>query len=148
MKAFLVGFAVVAGLLNSVQAGYNASLGKSLGNAFAAAIAIVAVSFTTIVIAGTVSGRLAMPEWRAVVATPWWQWAGGIFAALFVLSQLFVAEALGSALFMGLAVTAAIVMSLVLDHFGLAGFKEHPFGVGRAVGAALMIAGLGLIAWF
>ena len=148
MKALLIGFAAIAGLLNAVQAGYNASLGKSLGNQFAAALAVAAISFTTILVAGIASGRLGLPEWRAFSATPPWQWAGGMFAALFILSQLFVAEQLGSALFMGLAVTAAIVMSIVLDHFGLAGFTQHPAGVGRLVGALLMVAGLGLIARF
>ncbi len=145
MNALLAGFAAVAGLLNAVQAGCNATLGKSLGP-FPAALVVAAVSFVTILLAALVSGRFALPEWRAMVEAPWWAWVGGTLAAVFVLSQLLAAEALGSALFMGLAVTAAIVMSLALDHWGLAGFKQHPLGWARAVGAVLMLAGLGLIA--
>ena len=81
-----------------------------------------------------------------MAAAPWWAWTGGLLATVFILAQLFAAEQLGSAVFMTLTVTAAVGMSLLLDHFGLVGFKEHPLGWGRAAGAVLIFAGLGLIA--
>src|SRR6185437_9563435 len=49
---------------------------------------------------------------------------------------------------LGLTVTAAIVTSLMLDHFGLVGLPRHPPGACRILGAALMMSGLGLIATF
>jgi bacterial/archaeal transporter family-2 protein len=45
-------------------------------------------------------------------------------------------------------VTAAVVVSLALDHFGLVGFEEHRASPWRLLGAALMIAGVGLVAPF
>ena len=65
---------------------------------------------------------------------------------MFILAQLFTAEQLDSAVFMTITVTAAVSMSLLLDHWGLVGFKEHPLGWGRAAGAVLILAGLGLTA--
>jgi bacterial/archaeal transporter family-2 protein len=47
---------------------------------------------------------------------------------------------------MGLSVTAALITSIALDHFGLVGFKEHPVGWWRVLGCGLMIAGIGLVA--
>ena len=80
------------------------------------------------------------------MGAPWWAWTGGLLATVFILAQLFAAEQLGSAAFMTITVTAAVGMSLLLDHFGLVGFKEHPLGRGWAAGAVLIFAGLGLIA--
>ncbi len=138
-------FAAAAGLLNAVQAGCNAALGKALGP-FAAGLAILGVSALSFVLVGTVSGRLAAPRWEQIAGAPWWAWCGGVLGATFVMAQMFTAEALGSAVFMALTVTAAVVMSLLLDHFGLVGFKQHAVGWGRIAGALLMFAGLGLIA--
>jgi bacterial/archaeal transporter family-2 protein len=45
-------------------------------------------------------------------------------------------------------VTAAVVTSIVFDHFALMGFKHHPVLVLRIAGAALMVAGLWLVATF
>jgi transporter family-2 protein len=45
-------------------------------------------------------------------------------------------------------VTAAVVVSLALDHFGLVGFEEHRANPWRLLGAALMIAGVALVARF
>jgi len=55
---------------------------------------------------------------------------------------------LGSALFTGLTVTAALLASVLLDHMGWIGFKEHPASLLRLCGTALMVAGLVLVALF
>ncbi len=47
---------------------------------------------------------------------------------------------------MGIIVTAAVVVSLALDHFGQVGFEVHRAGLWRIVGAGLMVAGVVLIA--
>lgn len=138
----------LAGLANAVQVGANSALGKALDNKFAAALCILAVSATAIVLAGLITGRLGVPPLDKAAQVPWWAWTGGALGAGFVLSQLFVAEQVGSAVFMALTVTAAVTASLALDHFGLLGFKEHAAGWGRIAGAVLMFAGLALIAKF
>ena len=45
-------------------------------------------------------------------------------------------------------ITAAVIASIVIDHFGLVGFRQHSAGVWRIVGAAPMIGGLGLATRF
>jgi bacterial/archaeal transporter family-2 protein len=61
---------------------------------------------------------------------------------------VFVAQRIGAGPYVGVAVTAAVVMSLILDHFGLVGFEQHRANPWRLLGAALMIAGVVLVAWF
>ena len=146
MTAMLYLFAAVAGLLNAVQAGANAGLGKALDNKFAAGLVVVLVNIAVMLLTGAVSSQLAWPGLQRMAAAPWWAWTGGILGAVFILAQLFTAERLGSAVFMTITVTAAVITSLLLDHFGLVGFKEHPIGWGRVAGVVLILAGLGLIA--
>ncbi len=147
MKALVFGYAALAGLLNAVQAGCNAALGKAIGP-FVAGLVVLGTSAVLFIGIGGVSGRLVLPTGAQIAGTPWWAWFGGVFGAMFVMAQLFTAEQLGSAVFMAVTVTAAVTMSLALDHFGLVGFKEHAINAGRIGGALLMFAGLGLIAWF
>jgi bacterial/archaeal transporter family-2 protein len=148
MHWLLYGFAAVAGAVNAIQSGCNATLGKMLGQPFVAALVIVAVSFTSLLVCGLVLGQLALPESGRVGQVPWWGWVGGALGAFYVMSMLLAAETIGAAVFMGLTVTAAIVTSLVLDHFGWMGFRQHPAGLWRIVGGVMMISGLGLIAKF
>lgn len=148
MVVFIYLYAALAGGLNAVQAGANAGLGKALDNKLLAGAVVLAISCTVMVLLALFAGRLAWPGADKWAAVPWWAWTGGLLSAAFVLSQLYTAERLGSAVFMTVTVAAAVLTSLALDHWGLVGFKEHPFGLGRAAGAALIVAGLGLIAIF
>ena len=50
--------------------------------------------------------------------------------------------------FTRLSVTAAIITSVLLDQFGLFGFKVRPASPLRICGCALMITGLWLVAKF
>ena len=138
--------AAAAGVLNAIQAGANAGLGKAFENKLAAGLMVSTVGLVAMLAAGVVSGQLGWPGLARMASAPWWAWTGGLLGAMFVLAQLFTAEQLGSAVFMTVVVTAAVLTSLLLDHFGLVGFKQHSLGWGRAAGAVLILAGLGLIA--
>ncbi len=146
MKALLYVFVAVAGALTSVEAGANAVLTKTLGGPWWAAILFSLLSLGLLAI-GTIvlGGPFPTAEMRAV---PWWGWTGGAVSALYILSMLVAPGQLGAGLFTGLTVTAAVVASIALDHFGLVGFERHAAGVGRLVGAALMIAGIVCVAVF
>src|SRR3954454_8775347 len=144
MQWLLYGFVVVAGALNAVQAGCNSSLNKVIEQPIAAALMILAVAFSGILTLGTISGQLGMPEMASFHRVPWWGWIGGLLGATFLMSMLLFAHRIGA--FMGLSVTAALITSVALDHFGLVGFNEHPVGWWRILGSGLMIAGIGLVA--
>ena len=148
MDILLYLFAAFAGALNAVQAGANSSLAKALDNKFVAGLIVVSVTFTAFLVTGGVSRQLAWPGANRFAAVPWWAWTGGLLGGLFIMAQLFAAEKLGSAVFMTITVSAAVISALLLDHFGLVGFKEHPLGWGRVAGAVLILCGLGLIARF
>lgn len=137
-------FTVVAGVLTTLQSGANASLNKALGQPILAALAVVATNLVVYLVAIPFVG-LHWPTAERIAGAPWWAWLGGIFGGVYVLSAIFFAERLGAAVFTGLVVTAGIVTSILLDHFGWVGFEQHTAGLGRIAGGALMIGGIILV---
>jgi len=79
---------------------------------------------------------------------PWWAWIGGFCGAILVFSQPISAPSLGAGVYIGIVVTASAIASVAIDNFGILGFAQHPVSIGRLAGAALMIAGVYLIASF
>jgi transporter family-2 protein len=49
---------------------------------------------------------------------------------------------------LGITVIAALVMSLVVDHFGWFRMQVHPVSMWRIVGGLLMVGGVSLISRF
>ena len=81
-------------------------------------------------------------------SVPWWAWLGGLVSVVSTIIALTVAQKLGSGVFTGVSVTASLITSVLLDHFGLIGFRQHSASPARVAGCALLIAGLWLIARF
>jgi transporter family-2 protein len=139
--------AFVGGCLNTVQSGANSVLSKTLGQPIAAALIVSVVNAAVYLLAVPVVG-LSLPKSDAFAQVPWWAWLGGALGAFYVLTVIFLAEKLGAAMFTGLTVTASIITSVLLDHYGLVGFKQHAAGLWRVAGCLLMIGGLTLVSLF
>lgn len=147
MSFLLVPLALLAGVLNTVQSGANATLNKGLGQPVVAALCVALGNVSVYLVVGAFMG-VRWPDMGKAAQLPWWAWTGGFCGAAYVLAVVFFAEKLGAAVFTGCTVTAAIITSVALDHFGLVGFKEHAAGLWRILGCALMIGGLALISAF
>jgi len=139
--------AVIAGCLNTVQSGANATLNKTLQQPIFSALVVSGTNVIVYLLFAIFVG-LSLPEASRVSQTPWWAWMGGALGAIYVLSMILFAERLGAAVFTGLTLTGAIVTSVILDHYGLVGFRQHEVSLLRIVGCFLMIGGLALISKF
>ncbi len=137
----------VAGALNAVQSGSNAQLVRSLNRPWLVALVVSCITALAFVVPLLVTGAQT-PDAGRLQGVPWWAWAGGLCGAAYVASTLFFAERMGAGLFTGLTITAGIAASIVVDHFGLVGFKQHTASLLRIGGAVLMVAGLTLVARF
>ncbi len=89
-----------------------------------------------------------MPTAESVSQMPWWAPLGGLVGAFPVVAGLVFVGKVGAAAFAGLTITSNILMSLVIDKFGLFGMETHASSVGRMAGAAVMVAGIVLISYF
>ncbi len=92
--------------------------------------------------------REALPSTQKWAGVPWWAWTGGLLSIGSTVAGITLAQRMGSGVFTGLSVTAALIVSVFLDHMGWLGFKEHQASVPRLLGCALMIAGLWLVSKF
>ncbi len=147
MQVLLGLVALVVGVLNTVQAGSNSTMNKTVESPFFATMVVATGGIATYLVAGLFTG-FALPSAGRLQQAPWWAWIGGVLGALYILAMIFLAQKLGSAVFTGLTVTAAVATSVLLDHFGLLGFDQHTAGPGRIAGALLMGGGLALISLF
>lgn len=143
---YLYGFVLLAGVANAVQAGQNGALSKGLSQSLTAGLIVAAGTVTCILVVGLISGKLSWPTSAQALAMPWWAWFGGFLGGGIILAQFVVARQIGAAPFLGMLVTAGVVTSILLDHFGWVGFERHPASLARVFGGMLMIGGVALVA--
>jgi transporter family-2 protein len=79
---------------------------------------------------------------------PWWAPIGGLAGAVAVYAGLTMVDKIGAGPFNGLIITANIVASIAIDHYGFLNMPAHPLSAFRVVGVVLMVAGITLIAKF
>ncbi len=144
MTVFYAVIAVIAGVLNTIEAGSKTALSKALEQSILAAL-IVTVANVVIYLTAAPFVGLSVPSPAKVALVPWWGWLGGALGGFYVLSMIFLANKLGAATFTGITVTAAIVTSVALDHFALVGFAQHPAGPLRIIECLLMICGVAFV---
>lgn len=147
MTWLFVVLAIAAGTFSPAQSGANAELHKQFGHILPAALLVYGSALVGLLLFQLVL-RQPVPDHGRLLAIPWWAWLGGVISVAPTIAGLTLAQKMGSGVFTGAAVTAAVVASILFDHFALMGFKQHPASLPRIVGGALMIAGLWLVAKF
>lgn len=151
MSWFLYLIAIASGAANPFQAGANSELNKQLGQPLLAGIIIYTAGLLGVLLIQAILAMIpghSLPQLAKLHQVPWWAWTGGIVSIASTLAGLALAHKLGSTLFTGLSLAASVITSVMLDQFGLAGFRQHAASPARLVGCALMIAGLWLVARF
>jgi len=78
----------------------------------------------------------------------WWAPIGGLVGAVQVYAGLTLVHKVGAGPFVAFTVTAALITSLLLDHFGWFHMPVHAINPWRIVGALLMVGGISLISKF
>lgn len=142
--AFLV--SLLAGASNPFQSATNGELNKQLHQPIWAGIVTYATGLLGLLLI-QLFVREPLPTGQAG-HVQWWAWMGGLISILATMAGLLMVHKLGSGVFTSLSLTASLVISVVLDHFGLVGLKQHPASVGRLAGCALLIVGVWLVSKF
>jgi transporter family-2 protein len=79
---------------------------------------------------------------------PWWAPLAGLAGAVAVIAGLMFADKIGAGPLNGLIITANILASLAIDHFGLMNMPVHTLNGWRVLGGLLMVAGIAVISRF
>lgn len=137
-------FVLGAGALQAIGVVWNAQLRGALVNPWLAA----AVSFVPIVFVFLTLFAIRptpLPTREDLSGMPWWAPLGGLAGAVAVFGGLLFVDTVGAGAFNGLLITANLLTSIAIDHFGWLGMPVCRAGAGRLVGAGLMVAGILLI---
>ena len=147
MRSLIIPLIALVGVLNAVQAGPNTELSKRAGQPIAASVLVSIVSVGALLLVSPVFG-LRVSALREAMGAPWWAWLGGLLGISYVLTMVYATPKVGAGTFTGITVTAGIVAAVVIDHFGWLGVQQHTAGGLRALGCAIMIVGVLLVALF
>ncbi len=139
--------AAAAGALLPVQAGINAGLRISVDAALFSALASFVVGTVALFGIQAVS-REPVPALATLARVPLWQWTGGLLGVGYVVATILLAPRLGASAMIAAVVAGQMLASILLDHFGVAGYPVHPASAGRILGVALVVAGVLLIRRF
>jgi transporter family-2 protein len=144
---WIIPFIILGGALQSCGAAMNGQLNKSVVNPWLAS----AISFALITFFFTAAFVIMphpLPTMKSLASMPWWAPIGGLVGAVQVYAGLTLVNRVGAGLFVGFTVTAALLMSLAIDHFGWLRMDQHPLNLWRALGGLLLVGGVTLIAKF
>lgn len=140
-------FLILGGALQTCGAAMNAQLKHSLVNPYLAST--VSFALITFFFAGLfLVLPHPLPTAQDVAGLPWWAALGGLVGAVQVYAGLTQVQKVGAGPFMAFTVTAALLTSLLLDHFGWFRLPQHALNGPRMLGGALLVAGVALIAKF
>lgn len=139
--------ALVAGAMMPTQAAINNKLAAFVESPVSAAFVSFAVGtialFLYIIASGTPLGNLAGAKNAPLIA-----WTGGLLGAFFVASSVMLVPRLGVALTFSLLIAGQMLVTLIIDHFGLLGIPVKEISLPRLVGVALITIGVILIRKF
>ncbi len=136
--------AFLAGATVPLQAGINSRLSFFSGSPVMASIISFLTGTTTLIIFA-IATRTPLPASGAFAGAPWWIWTGGIFGAFYVASCVILVNKVGAVSMLALIMAGQMITSLILDHYGLAGYQIQPVNIYKICGILLIIAGVFLI---
>ncbi|MEM7778269.1 MAG: DMT family transporter [Pseudomonadota bacterium] len=133
--------AFVTGAFVPLQLVFNGQLGGVTRSAFTASFIVFLTGSLVLAMIVAVT-RPNLPSMAELVSAPRTVWFGGLIATGYIVAIVIITPKLGVGLTTGLILVGQLCMALALDHFGVFGNPQHTFSVGRAVGLAMMVAGI------
>jgi transporter family-2 protein len=134
-------WALLAGSFIPLVGILNGRAGRVLGDSLQASVVLFVVTLFLAVAVAVLLGR-GLPGLADVTRLQPVEYGAGLIVAFYVLSATVLANKIGVANFIVMAVSAQIIFSLIIDHFGLFGAPVRPVNLMQVGGAAMLLAGL------
>lgn len=129
------------GIAIAFQPSINGRLAQKIGT-FESSCISFAVGTLLLLVVVLVAGKGSL---GGVANASWWELTGGALGAFFVTMTIVAIPRIGTTAAMATVIGAQLATGVLLDHFGLFGFRTIPLDSKRAIGVALLMAGTGLI---
>ncbi len=130
------------GITVAVQPSINGRLAERIGVVESSCISFAVGTLALFAIV-LVSGRAG--NLRGIADAHWWELTGGLLGAFFVTLTIVIVPRIGTAAAMAATIAAQLMTGLLLDHYGLFGFRAVPLDGKRVVGGILLLIGAGLV---
>jgi transporter family-2 protein len=131
----------LGGIAIAIQPSINGRLAQKVGALESSLISFtVGTLFLAVVVLFAGKGSL-----KGIANSSPWELSGGCLGAFFVTMTIVAIPRIGTTAAFTTAICAQLTTSVILDHFGLFGFRTIPLDSKRAIGVALLMAGVGLI---
>jgi bacterial/archaeal transporter family-2 protein len=139
--------AVVAGAMMPTQAAINNKLAGVVDSPILAAFVSFFVGtvglFVYVLATGQPLGNLA-----SIKDAPPYTWVGGLLGAFFVTATVVLVPRIGVAMAFSLIIAGQMLITLVIDHFGMLGVPVKEISLARVAGILLITGGVVLIRKF
>ncbi len=129
------------GIAIAVQPSINGRLAQKVGTLESSCISF---AVGTLVLSAVVlfAGKGSV---KGIASASWWELTGGCLGAFFVTMIIVAVPRIGTTAAMVTVICAQLTTGVILDHFGLFGFRSIPLDSKRAIGVALLMAGAAMI---
>lgn len=134
MRILLLFAPLLAGILNAFQGSINSILGKKIG-IFEASLVNFSVGTAVLLVVTLIFGR---GHFGLLFSVPKWQWIGGILGAIYVTIVVLMVPRIGIASVLVMIIAGQLLMSAVIDNYGLFGSAVIPFDWKRLLSLILM----------
>ncbi len=142
-KTLLIIITLGIGMILPIQAAVNGKLMRTFGHPVIGAT-ISFVTGTMLLLAYTISlhKRISL---NAIRDTNWYDWTGGIIGVIYVTGIIMIIPRLGAGFAFALIVGGQLLMSLIMDHYGILGLPVNEISWSKIFGVMLLIFGVWLI---
>ncbi len=143
-NGILVVITLLIGSIFPFQAVLNSRLGSALNNPLLAAF----VSFftgTCILFVLLLITRVEAPTLKELQDVPGYLYLGGLIGITLIVMYIIMAPLIGVANAIMAAIVGQLIMSIIIDHYGLLNMPVISINPARLLGAGLLLAGLYLI---
>ena len=138
-KIILILIVIFLGTLGPIQTGVNSTLSNYLSHpsqaAFISFLGGVIIFFIILIFL-----RPSIPDLVSLKKAPFWSFTGGLMGACIVFGAIMIAPKIGAATYVSTFITGTIIMSLILDHFGLMAFETKPVDLWKLFGVSLVLS--------
>ena len=138
---FYLLIALLAGAMMPTQAATNNKMAAFVGSPILAAFVSFLVGTVALFVYVLLSG-VPLANLAGVRDAPAIAWAGGLLGAFFVAAAVTLVPRLGVAMTFSLIIAGQMIVTLVIDHFGLLGVPVKEVSLARLGGILLITAGV------
>ncbi len=132
---------LVAGIGIPIMATLNAGVGQQLHSPVAASVTLFIAALALSALCLLATGVPTMSQFAAV---PAWRYLGAALVVFYILSITWAGPRIGIGNAVFFVLLGQLIATAAIDHFGLWGAPVTPLSVKRALGIAVMAAGVWL----